>query len=166
MNNTELKCYKWLMNSKNIPSKEIEFSENHHTFVTNSEIYYPRMLQTDRITLAAEDIEYLKKQNVTVIVFSITSLPISMIPINEIDFRHNKWNNIKVYTMIKQLAGNVRLTASQYEELMMVKQLFESDFGHLYSFGDTIHSLCMGYITGRSVIMKESQPVMVNDATQ
>jgi hypothetical protein len=133
-------------------------------FSTPNGHFEAKALQTDRITFATSDIDTLKSYKATIVVFSLIDEPIAQIPVSEIDFENKRWKNIKVYTIERKEARSIGLTASQYSELERTKQLFENDFGRPYSFGDLIHTLCMGYVHGRQIIFDESQPLVINES--
>jgi hypothetical protein len=163
VNNTELKCYDWLTA---IYKAKAEFNPIRHLLLIADKTYIARTLQTDRITFTGNEVASLQDSKIDAIVavFSIQDKPVSIFPFNEIDFvRHTTPSDkIRAYVTGMETASSIRLTTSQYEELNTVKELVQNDFGKNYSFGDVIHILCLGYSTGRAVIMRESQPVMVN----
>ena len=163
MNDIELRCYKWLMNKFN---NLVDYQEGSHLFTADGNSFICKSLQTDRITFSSLEIPRLIDKKVTVLVFSIGNEPVAQIPIKEIDFEKRRWHNIRVYTALREVSRSIYLTANQYEELERTKELLEDDFGKRYSFGDIVHMLCMSYMIGRNVIMRESQPVLVNEPIQ
>jgi hypothetical protein len=166
VNATELKCYDYLSAWY---QKRPDFNSVRHVFTVDDKKYIARTLQTDRITFTRGEVDYLLKEKIFVIVFSITDKPVDTFAFNDIDFLKHKTpslSGIKAYITGIEQARGVTLTTSQYEELSIVKELIENDFGKSYSFGDIIHMLCTGYNVGRAVIMRESQPVIVNQPPQ
>lgn len=161
MNDTELKCYKWLMTTYHLDANILQYSPNSHIFTFANGSFISKSLQTDKITFSEEEIPNLQKLRVRVLVFSMDKEPKFNISIEDIDFERKRWKELKVYTTVRALARSIYLTASQYNEMTQVKTLLENDFGKPYSFGDILHLLCMSYATGRNMIMRESQPVMI-----
>jgi hypothetical protein len=166
VNASELKCYDWLYCK--YPNDKVEFNAIRHVFEVHSETWIARTLQTDRITFTRAESDYLaqmsKKSIVQIAVFSLKDEPIETFPLSSIDFLKHRIanNNIRCYITGTEQARSVGLTASQYNELDKTKELISNDFGKNYSFGDIIHLMCMGYVSARNVIMRESQPVIVN----
>jgi hypothetical protein len=162
VNTTELKCYDWLNETYKVKP---EFNPIRHTFVVKDKIYSAKTLQGDRILVTRSDTQRLK--GATIAVFSIGSKPVSIFQFNDIDFtKHKSPGGIKVYIVGAELARGISLTTSQYEEITRTKELIENDFGKRYSFGDIVHVLCIAYATGRSVVMRESQPIIVTPDEQ